>query len=156
VVVPGTGICLNNFLYWGETDPRGTNPLIPGTDLALPLAPAIATREGKPVLALGTPGSYGICQTQTQTLVQYRDFGQPLQDAIEAPRARLWDGRRVQAEGRLPAATIAALRERGHDVEALADWSILVGGMQGIAIDPDTGAMEGGADPRREGYVAVP
>jgi len=156
VVVPGTGICLNNFLYWGEVDTRGTNPLIPGTDLALPMAPAIATRRDRPVLLLGTPGSYGICQTQAQALVQHVDFGLPPQDAIEAPRARLLDGRRVVAEGRLAKPTIAALRDRGHDIEVTQDWSILVGGMQGIAIDPETGAMTGGADPRREGYVAVP
>jgi gamma-glutamyltranspeptidase/glutathione hydrolase len=40
-------------------------------------------------------------------------------------------------------------------VEAAPDWTLAVGGMQGIAIDPDSGAMVGGADPRREGY-AVP
>jgi gamma-glutamyltranspeptidase/glutathione hydrolase len=149
VVVPGTGICLNNFLYWGEVDTRGTNPLIPGTDLALPMAPAIATRADKPVLALGTPGSYGICQTQAQALVQHVDFGLPLQQAIEAPRARLFDGARVVAEGRLAGPTLAALRARGHEIEVAPDWSILVGGMQGIAIDPDTGAMEGGRPPPR-------
>jgi gamma-glutamyltranspeptidase/glutathione hydrolase len=156
VVVPGTGVCLNNFLYWGEVDTRGTNPLIPGTDLALPMAPAIATRADRPVLVLGTPGSYGICQTQAQALVQHVDFGLPLQDAIEAPRARLMDGSSVVAEGRFAGPVLEALRGRGHDIEAIEDWSILVGGMQGIAIDPNTGAMTGGADPRREGYVAVP
>ena len=56
------------------------------------------------MLALGTPGSYGILQTQPQALVQYLDFGMPLQEAIEAPRARLWDGRDVQVEGRIPPA----------------------------------------------------
>ncbi len=75
VVVPGYGVCLNNFLYWGEVDPRGPNALRPGGPLALPMAPSIATRNGRPVLALGTPGSYGICQTQPQALIQHVDFG---------------------------------------------------------------------------------
>jgi gamma-glutamyltranspeptidase/glutathione hydrolase len=156
VVVPGTGICLNNFLYWGELDPHGANRLVPGLEFALPLAPSVALREGRPVLALGTPGSYGISQTQTQTLVQHVDFGRHLQDAIEAPRARLWDGRRVQAEGRIDAGTLEGLRARGHEVEALVDWTMLVGGLHGIALDPATGVMIGGADPRRDGVVAVP
>ncbi|HEY0418606.1 MAG TPA: gamma-glutamyltransferase, partial [Acetobacteraceae bacterium] len=156
VVIPGTGVCMNNFLYWGEVDPRGTNPLLPGGPLALPTAPSIATRAGKLVLALGTPGSYGICQTQPQAMVQYMDYGLPLQDAIEAPRARLLDGREVQAEGRIGAATLEALRARGHDITAAADWTMLVGGMQAIAIDPESGAMTGAADPRRDGYVATP
>ena len=156
VVVPGTGICLNDFLSRGEADARGPHPLIPGADLALPMAPSITTKAGKPVLLLGAPGSYGISQTLVQTLVQHLDYGLPIQDAIEAPRARLWDGRRVQAEGRIQAATIEALRGRGHDVEVAPDWSILVDGTHEIAIDPQTGVASGGADPRREGYVAIP
>ena len=156
VVIPGTGVCMNNFLYWGEVDTRGTNPLIPGRQLALPTAPSIATRAGKPVLVLGTPGSYGICQTQVQTLIQHVDFKLGIQDAIEAPRARLWDGRRVNPESRIPSATVAALKARGHAIEDTPPWTMQVGGMQGIAIDPTSGAMTGGADPRREGYVATP
>jgi gamma-glutamyltranspeptidase/glutathione hydrolase len=156
VVVPGTGICLNNFLYWGELDMHGANRLVPGLEFALPLAPVVALRDGKPVLAMGTPGSYGISQTQAQTLVQHVDFGQSLQASIEAPRARLWDGRRVQAEARIDAATLEGLRARGHAVETLGDWIMLVGGLHGIAIETVTGVMEGGADPRRDGVVAVP
>lgn len=153
VVVPGTGVCINNALYWGELDPHGPNALIPGGALMTAVSPSIATRDGAPVLALGTPGSYGITQTQAQALVQHVDFGLPIQHAIEAPRARLWDGRRVQAEARLRPAVLAELARRGHAVEAPADWTMAVGGMQGITIDPATGVMTGGADPRREGYV---
>ncbi len=156
VVVPGTGICLNNCLSWGDVDARGTNPLVPGGDLALPLAPSLSTKQGKPVLLLGASGSYGIAQAQVQALVQHIDYGLAIQDAIEAPRARLWDGRRVQAELRIPAATIEALRERGHDAEAAPAWSSLVGAVQGITIDPETCVATGGADPRREGSVALP
>ncbi len=156
VVVPGTGICLNNCLSWGDVDARGTNRLVPGGDLALPLAPSITTKQGKPVLLLGASGSYGIGQAQAQALVQHIDDGLAIQDAIEAPRARLWDGRRVQAEARIPVATIETLRDRGHEVEAAPAWSNLVGALQGITIDPETSVATGGADPRREGYVALP
>ena len=155
VVIPGTGVCMNNFLFWGEVDPRGTNPLKPGGQLALPTAPTISTRaDGKPVLALGTPGSYGICQTQAQVMVQHLDFGLPIQAAIEAPRARLLDGTQVNVEGRIPSDVVAGLVTRGHGAESVADWTMQVGGMQGIVINPDSGAMTGGADPRRDGYVA--
>jgi gamma-glutamyltranspeptidase/glutathione hydrolase len=154
VVVPGHGVCLNNFLYWGEVDLRGPNALRPDGPLALPMAPSIATRNGRPVLALGTPGSYGICQTQPQALVQHVDFGLGIQDAIDAPRARLWDGRRVQIESRISADVIKALCERGHTAEAAPAWTPGVGGMHGIAIDPATGVMTGGCDPRRDGFVA--
>jgi gamma-glutamyltranspeptidase / glutathione hydrolase len=154
VVVPGYGVCLNNFLYWGEVDLRGPNALRPGGPLALPMAPSIATRNGRPVLALGTPGSYGICQTQPQALIQHVDFGLGIQEAIEAPRARLFDGRQVQVESRISADIITTLCERGHAAEATEAWTTAVGGMHGIAIDPANGVMTGGCDPRRDGFVA--
>ncbi len=155
VVVPGTGICLNNALYWGELDPRARNALAPGRVLSSPMAPAVATRGRAPVLAFGTPGGDGISQIQPQALVQHVDFGLSLQEAIAAPRARLWDGRRVIAESRFPAGVLEALQERGHDIDLSSAWTIQVGGMQAVAADPATGVLTGAADPRRDGYVAT-
>jgi gamma-glutamyltranspeptidase / glutathione hydrolase len=155
IVVPGTGVCLNNFLYWTEVTPRSPNRTKPGAELPMCMSPSISTVDGRPVLALGTPGSYGILQTQPQALVQYLDFALPLQSAIEAPRARLWDGRHIQVEGRIPAATIAALKARGHDIEAFLPWTMKVGGMQAVAVDPTTGVMTGAADPRRDSYAVA-
>jgi gamma-glutamyltranspeptidase/glutathione hydrolase len=155
VVVPGTGVCLNNFLYWTEVNPKSPNRTSPGAELPICMAPTIATLDGKPVLALGTPGSYGILQTQSQAYVQYLDFGLALQDAIEAPRARLWDGQFVQVEGRVAGDVVAALKARGHGAESFLDWTMKVGGMQAVAIDPATGVMTGAADPRRDGYAVA-
>ena len=122
--------------------------------LALPLAPSIATRDGEPILVLGTPGSYGICQTQSQVMVQHVDYGLSLQDAIDQPRARLWDGRLVLIESRVAPATIEGLRARGHEVDVGPPWEkMLVGGMQGIVRNPATGVLSGASDLRRDGYV---
>ena len=155
IVVPGTGVCLNNFLYWTEVMPNSPNRTKPGAELPICMSPSLSTLDGRPVLALGTPGSYGILQTQVQALVQHLDFALPLQEAIEAPRARLWDGRLIQVEGRIPAATIAAQKERGHGIEAFLPWTMKVGGMQAVAVDPATGVMTGAADPRRDGYAVA-
>ena len=156
VVVPGTGLCLNNFLYWTDVNPKSANRTRPGANLPMCVSPSLSTREGRPALVLGTPGSYGIMQTQPQALVQYLDFGLPLQEAIEAPRARLWDGRKVEPETRIAAATLETLRRRGHDIMPGEAWTMRVGGMQGVAIDRETGALTGACDPRRDGYVATP
>ena len=153
VIVPGTGLVLNNFLYWADVQPGSPNRSKPGGELPMCVSPSLSLRDGAPVLALGTPGSYGIKQTQTQALVQYIDFGQSIQDAIEAPRGRLWDGRVVTAESRIAPDVLAALRQRGHEIEVGDAYTMKVGGMQGIAIDRVTGAMTGGCDPRRDGYV---
>lgn len=156
VVVPGTGVCLNNFLYWADVNPKSPNRSKPGGQLPICVAPSISTRDGVLELSLGTPGSYGILQTQVQALVQHLDFGLPLQDAIEAPRARLWDGAKVEVESRFDPAELDALRARGHDIDITLPWTMRVGGMQAAAIDARTGAMTGACDPRRDGYVATP
>jgi len=153
VVVPGTGLCLNNFLFWSDVNPESPNRAKPGDALPMCMSPTLSLKEARPVLALGTPGSYGIMQTQVQALVQHLDFGLPLQEAIEAPRARLWDHRRIQVESRLAGPTVDALRARGHELEVFDPWTMKVGGMQAIAVDPATSSFTGAADPRRDGYA---
>ncbi|KZD07859.1 gamma-glutamyltransferase family protein [Oceanibaculum pacificum] len=155
VVVPGTGVCLNNFLNWGDLEPASRNPLVPGGRYAMCLAPSIGTRDGEAVLALGTPGSYGIMQTQSQAMVHLLDYGLELQAAIDAPRGRLFDGRLVNLESRVSPETTAALRQRGHDVQPLGAFSWSCGGMHAIARDPATGALEGAADSRRDGAAVA-
>lgn len=152
VVVPGTGLCLNNFLYWADVNPASPHRVKPGGMLPMCMTPSILTKDAAPVLALGTPGSYGILQTQPQALVHYLDFGLPLQQAIEAPRARLTDGRDVLLESRVEDGVHEALRQRGHDLSSGPAWTMKVGGMQGVAVDPKTGVFTGGCDPRRDGY----
>lgn len=150
VVVPGTGLCLNNFLYWADVTPGSPNRVKQGDAMPICVAPSIVTENDKPVLALGTPGSYGILQTQVQAMVQYIDFGLPLQQAIEAPRARLTDGRAVLLESRVDSQVRDELRSRGHDLTSGPDWTWKVGGMHAVA--HKDGTFTGGCDPRRDGY----
>jgi gamma-glutamyltranspeptidase / glutathione hydrolase len=88
-----------------------------------------------------------------QALVQYVDFGHSLQQAIEQPRVRLWDGRQIEPETRFAPEVLAALAGRGHAVIPSENWIMRVGGMHGVVRDPSTGLMSGGCDPRRDGYV---
>lgn len=156
VVVPKTGVCMNNFLNWTDLDQEAPNRLRPGDRLGMCLAPSISTRKAQPVLALGTPGSYGILHTQVQAMIQYLDYGLPLDGAIDAPRARLWDGSLVHVESRIDASVIDALGNLGHCVTAIAPYTRVVGGMHAIERNSETGALTGAADLRRDGYVAAP
>lgn len=151
VVIPGTGVCMNNFMNWGDLNPASPNFLIGGKRWAMCLTPSISTRNGAPVLALGTPGSYGIMQTQAQALVHYVDYGLNLREAIEAPRARLFDDRRVVLEDRVAPDVVEALRGRGHEIELPGPFTMQCGGMQAVSRDPANGALAGAADPRRDG-----
>uniref|UniRef100_UPI0019541D07 gamma-glutamyltransferase n=1 Tax=Stenotrophomonas maltophilia TaxID=40324 RepID=UPI0019541D07 len=80
-------------------------------------------------------------QTQAQAFVHHVDFGLPLQEAIEAPRARLWDGRFIQTENRVAPDVVAGLAARGHAIEAFTEgWTMKVGGpgqQSGGRIDAD-------------------
>lgn len=151
VVIPETGVCMNNFLNWGDLNKASPNFMIGGKRWAMCLTPSISTRDGAPVLALGTPGSYGIMQTQTQALVHYVDYGLNLRQAIEGPRARLYDGRRVVLEDRVAPDVVEELRRRGHEIELPGPFTMQCGGMQAVSRDPSTGALAGTADPRRDG-----
>ena len=155
VMVPGTGVILNNFLNWTDLNPDSPNALQPGQRMAMCLAPSISTHNGNAILALGTPGSYGILQTQVQAMVGHVDFGLDVQAAIEMPRARLWDGRQIYLERRVPHSVCVELSARGHAVSLLPDYSWRTGGMQAVARDLDSGALAGAADSRRDG-AAIP
>jgi gamma-glutamyltranspeptidase/glutathione hydrolase len=125
----------------------------PGRKAGTMMSPTQVFRDGRFAASIGTPGSYGILQTQAQMLLNLLEFGMFVQEAIEQPRVRVYRDRLVDAEARIPPATLDALRARGHQVNALDDWSWVVGGGQGIARDAESGALMAGADPRRDGYA---
>ncbi len=151
--VPGTGLVLNNILKWMDRDPDSPNLVRPGRKAGTMMSPTQVFRDGAFVVSIGTPGSYGILQTTPQMLLNLLEFGLNVQEAIEAPRLRVYRDRLVDVESRVPAETRAALEGRGHQVHPIDDWSWIVGGGQGIVRDPESGALMAGADPRRDGYA---
>jgi gamma-glutamyltranspeptidase/glutathione hydrolase len=153
VMVPGTGMLLNNLLMWADLDPASPAALRGGAPMQTRMAPTQVFRDGAFLLSIGTPGSYGILQTTPQMLLNVVEFGMAVQEAIEAPRVRAYRDRLVDVEGRIPPETRGGLAARGHQVNAIDDWSWVVGGGQGIRRDPESGALQAGADPRRDGYA---
>jgi gamma-glutamyltranspeptidase/glutathione hydrolase len=151
--VPGTGLVLNNILKWMDRDPASPNVVRPGRKAGTMMSPTQVFHDGAFALSIGTPGSYGILQTQPQMLLNFLEFGLNLQEAIEAPRLRVYRDRLVDAESRIPEGTRAELGRRGHQINVIDDWSWVVGGGQGLARDPESGALMAGADPRRDGYA---
>ena len=151
--VPGTGLLLNNILKWSDLDPQSPNVIKPGRKAGTMMSPTQVFQDGAFVLSVGTPGSYGILQTQPQMLLNALEFDMNVQEAIEAPRIRIYRDRLLDAESRIPEEVRVGLAARGHQVNVLDDWSWVVGGGQGIARDPESGAVIAGADPRRDGYA---
>jgi gamma-glutamyltranspeptidase/glutathione hydrolase len=147
------GFMLNNFGYWFDFDPDSPNVIGPGANIEMCMAPAAIFRDDKLFMIIGTPGSFGILQTTPQMISNVLDHGYSIQAAIEAPRIKATEGARLQIETRVPAAVRNELEALGHELELVGDWSNLMGGGQGIMIDPDSGAYCAGGDPRRDGYA---
>ncbi len=163
VVVGDTGLLLNNGMRLGSTSPYPTdvNYVGAGKIPILNNSPVLVLKDGKFAFVFGSPGGETIGQTQFQVLVNLVDFELPVQQAIEAPRFALTAAPNfykpgaavtVEIEGRVPAETIAALKAMGHTVRVLPGWGS-VGHMQAIRVDPKTGAMIAGGDPRRTAYA---
>ena len=163
VVVGNTGLLLNNGMRLGSTSPYPDNVNYVGAGKVpiLNNSPVVVLKDGKLVFVFGTPGGETIGQTQFQMLVNLIDFQLPVQQAIEAPRFSL-DAEpnfyrpgsevTVSIESRMPAATIEALKAMGHKLRVNPGWGS-IGHMQTIKIDPVTGAITAGGDPRRTGYA---
>ncbi|MEE2658689.1 MAG: gamma-glutamyltransferase [Candidatus Latescibacterota bacterium] len=151
MVVPGTGIVLNNFMRWFDPLPGSPNAIGPSKKNEMCMSPAQVWDNDGLRLLIGTPGSYGILQTTPQMIMNVLDHGMNVQAAIEAPRLKAGRGRLVETESRIDAEVLAELDRRGHELHHIGDWSPGVGGGQGIEIDRDSGSFMGGGDPRRDG-----
>jgi gamma-glutamyltranspeptidase/glutathione hydrolase len=161
-VIPELGFCLGTRaqMFWLEEGLP--NSLEPGKRPRTTLSPTLALRADGTRLALGTPGGDQQDQWTLNTFLAHVHFGLDLQEAIDAPghhteafpssfyprEARV---RHVAVEERAPAGTVEGLRERGHDVEVTAPWSL--GRVSAVGREPD-GQLKAGANPRQmQGYA---
>jgi gamma-glutamyltranspeptidase/glutathione hydrolase len=146
VVVPGTGVHLNNML--GETDlnPLGFHRHPPGRRLPSMMAPTVVARDGVAELVLGSAGSNRIRSAILQTIVRVIDEGMRAGDAVNAPRLHYEDGV-VYAE---PGLDLAEFEAAGQAVAPFRERNLFFGGVQAVERDPQ-GGFWGGGDPRRGG-----
>ena len=154
VMVPGTGIILNNEVK--NFSARGVNAMAPGKRMRTTIAPTIVLKDGQTVLAIGTPGAARIISAMTLLVSNVIDYRMGIQEAIDAPRFHVRDTEAVTSiESRVPAATRDALTALGYTLDLHGDFDLFFGGAQGILRDPASGRLTGGADPRRDGAVVA-
>ncbi|HET7122021.1 MAG TPA: gamma-glutamyltransferase [Solirubrobacterales bacterium] len=153
VLVPGTGVILNNMLGEEDLNPAGFHLIAPGRRVPSMMAPTVVLRNGEIVLALGSAGSNRIRSAILQTVVRAIEQGYPVAAAVEAPRLH-FEGGLVQAEPGIDAAALDRLEARGVPVARRPAPNLYFGGVQAVARDPRSGELSGGGDPRRGGAVA--
>ena len=153
LVVPDTGIVLQNRGSLFRFDESHPNVFGPGRRPYHTLSPVMVLQDGKPWLAFGTPGGDGQTQTHVQVLNNILLFGMTPQEAIDAPRLRRMPNGTLAIEDRVGPEVLDALRARGYTVDARSGLTAIFGGAQAVLVDPTTGAKRAGADRRREGYA---
>jgi gamma-glutamyltranspeptidase/glutathione hydrolase len=151
VVVPGTGMHLNNMLGEQDLNPFGFHRHPPGARVPSMMAPTVVlSADGQPEMALGSAGSNRIRSAIIQTIIAVVDHGLPAQEAVSSPRLHV-EGREVDAEPGMPDAPLERLEASGWRVRRWTEQNLFFGGVQAVARNPDTGELTGGGDPRRGG-----
>jgi gamma-glutamyltranspeptidase / glutathione hydrolase len=147
VVVPGTGILLNNNMM--SFNPRSDSPNCPGPGKITwwPVTSTLVFRDGQPLLTVGAPGGLRIVTAVTQVILNVLDHGMGMQEAIAAPRLHC-EGEEAWLDARIPEACRAELRAMGHRVNTTTEF---IGSLNyaiplGILIDEKTGTLHGGTD----------
>lgn len=154
IVVPGTGIALQNRGLEFSLEEDHANRLVPGKRTYHTIIPGFITKGEQAVGPFGVMGGYMQPQGHVQVAMNLIDYGLHPQAALDAPRWQWVKGKTVTVEPHFPMHMVRRLQRMGHDVQVAHDFGSFGRG-QVIWRDPDTGVLCGGTDPRTDGGVAV-
>jgi gamma-glutamyltranspeptidase/glutathione hydrolase len=146
VVVPDTGILLNNGMIWFDPERGKPNSVAPGKRALVNMVPALGFRQGQPYLTVGAPGGRKIVSAIPQVLANVADGKGTLQQAIEAPRLHS-EGAELQVDDRVGDKTLDALRRRGHEVVPKHETYSTLSFSRPIGIRITRAGLEAGLDP---------
>lgn len=127
LMIPGTGIIPNNYMYLFDPHPGNALSLEPGKRITSGISASIALRDGKPCFALGLPGAHRIPACVFQAIMNIVDHKMSIQQAAEAPRV-FTQGQEAEVETGFADGVVEALAAMGHDVRSVDH----VGGGMGI------------------------
>jgi gamma-glutamyltranspeptidase/glutathione hydrolase len=163
VVMGDLGFILNCRGDYYSLTPGEPRSLEPGKRPRSTLQSTLVLKDGQPWMITGSPGGDDQIHRTVQTLLNLVEFGMNVQQAIEAPRwstrsfassvfpHRMTDPGHLSVESRVPEAVQKALQAKGHKLQTAGAWSL--GSNAAIVVDPKTGVLSAGADPRVEAYA---
>ncbi|MDQ3759514.1 MAG: gamma-glutamyltransferase, partial [Actinomycetota bacterium] len=153
VIVPGTGVHVNNMLGEEDLNPMGFHLWEPGARLPSMMSPTLILRDGELEAGLGSAGSNRIRSAIVQTILRLVADGLGAAEAVAAPRVHFEAGA-LHTEPGIDPEALGRIEARGVTIEHWVEPNPFFGGVQAVARNPGTGEMGGGGDPRREGAVA--
>jgi len=144
VIVPGTGVVLNNEMDDFSAAPgvpnafglvgAEANAVAPGKRPLSSMSPTVVLKDGRPILTLGAAGGPTIITQVVQAIVHHLDLGRPLPEAVAAPRIHhQWKPDVLRVERSLPEPVVEDLKRLGHKVERTGR----LGTLQAIGLTPD-------------------
>jgi len=154
-VLPETGLVWQNRGASFQLNGKGPRVIGAGKKPFHTLNPAMALFDDGRRMVYGTMGGEGQPQTQSALFSRYGFFNQPLQHSITAPRwllGKTWGENSVslKLENRFDPTLVQALRDAGHEIELLSDFTSTMG-HAGAVVRHDNGLFEGASDPRSDG-----
>ncbi len=149
VIVPGSGIHVNNIMGEEDLSPMGFHHAPAGRRMPSMMSPTVVTAGGEAHVALGSSGSNRIRSALLQTIVAVVDHGLPAAAALAEPRVHYENGV-IYTEPGIPLDELAC---DPHEINAFRAKSMFFGGVQAVTRDPATGELNGAGDPRRGGVA---
>jgi gamma-glutamyltranspeptidase / glutathione hydrolase len=145
VVVPGTGILLNNGMIWFNPEPGMPNSVGPGKRCLVNMVPVLAFRRGQPHLSLGAPGGRAIVSAIPQVLANLADTRCTAQEAVEAPRLHTEGGDLLVSE-RVGPRALEELARRGHAVAPRRETYSTLNFARPVAVRVTRAGLEAGLE----------
>ena len=154
IVIPETGVSLQNRGYDFSLDENHPNFLQPGKRTYHTIIPGFLTKDGQAVGPFGVMGGYMQPQGHFQVITSTIDFQLNPQAALDMPRWQWMGEKRIEVEPHFPNYLVQALQRKGHDIHVAVDGGIFGRG-QIIWRDQKTGVLYGGTEPRTDGTIAA-
>jgi len=153
IVAGGTGIALQNRGNLFVLDPHHPNCIAPHKRPYHTIIPCMVTKDDDLAICFGVMGGFMQPQGHVQVLSNIVDHGMDAQGALDAPRFNFQEENRFLIEPHFPETIYAALRRRGHELSIAAGGNY--GGGQVIMVDPESGALLAGSEPRKDGCAVA-
>lgn len=153
IVIPGTGISMQNRGHDFSLDPAHPNALKPGKRTYHTIIPGFLTKDNKPIGPFGVMGGYMQPQGHFQIITNTIDFHLNPQAALDAPRWQWIEGKKILVEPHFPNYLAQALARRGHEIQTATEFGHFGRG-QIIWRDEETGVLIGGTESRTDGTIA--
>ena len=154
ILVPGTGVHVNNMLGEEDLNPHGFHLAPVGERLPSMMSPTVVLRDGEVIVGHGSAGSNRIRSAVLQVIIRLLDDGMDAAEAIDAGRLH-YEAGVVQAEPGVDEAGLRRVEDSGIRAIRWNHKNLFFGGVQAVARDPASGALGGGGDPRRGGAAVT-